>query len=203
MSILYKYQNLILILSLICINIKLIYTISNSNYNNHILSENDINTYIIHLHDTHSHDDIEKDFKNYNIHQHVNIKHYHYHAIHGMTISLSDSAYHDHYNIIKKMNDFPGIKRIVKDTIKRLPESILKNKPVQQEEEKFSTRENVELPWGVDFLDGAAIDNSYKPDYTGKGIDVYVLDTGIDTNHNEFKHNTGDSVRIVDFPISN
>ena len=108
MSILNNYQFLSLIIVLICFNIKFIFAISNSNstsssnYNNHKLSVTDINTYIIHLHVTHSHDDIKNELKSHNLHQDVNIKHYHYHAIHGMTISLPGSPHH-HVYILEKM----------------------------------------------------------------------------------------------------
>jgi serine protease len=43
--------------------------------------------------------------------------------------------------------------------------------------------------WGLDRIDQSLqpLDKTqYQPEYTGKGIDIYVLDTGIDTTHIEF-----------------
>jgi subtilisin family serine protease len=39
--------------------------------------------------------------------------------------------------------------------------------------------------WGLDSLDGN-INNKYPFEYTGKGVNVYIFDTGIDTKHQEF-----------------
>lgn len=55
--------------------------------------------------------------------------------------------------------------------------------------------------WGLDRIDQAnlPLDNSpYTPPTAtngGRGVDVYVLDTGLDTNHDDFK--SGDSDRVV------
>jgi hypothetical protein len=45
-----------------------------------------------------------------------------------------------------------------------------------------------EYSWGVDRIDQASgTDNSYSPTYNGTGVDVYVIDTGLDTTHIEFE----------------
>ena len=48
------------------------------------------------------------------------------------------------------------------------------------------------LSWGVDRLDQTANfpSSSYSPTYHGAGNDIYILDSGIDTNHNEFSTNS-------------
>jgi hypothetical protein len=42
------------------------------------------------------------------------------------------------------------------------------------------------------------LNRAYNPDYDGTGVDVYVLDTGLDTNHNEFKSRSGTTANIYD-----
>lgn len=64
----------------------------------------------------------------------------------------------------------PGVLRVVPDSVKRI----------------------TAYSWGLDRLDQLhlPLDNVYSPFYTGEGVDVYVVDTGIDTNHIEFAPNT-------------
>ena len=42
--------------------------------------------------------------------------------------------------------------------------------------------------WGLDRIDqlGLPLDNNYKYDYTGAGVDVYIVDSGIREDHTEF-----------------
>ena len=40
--------------------------------------------------------------------------------------------------------------------------------------------------WVLDVLDGTELDNSYSFTRTGKGVHVYVIDSGIELNHREF-----------------
>jgi len=47
-------------------------------------------------------------------------------------------------------------------------------------------------PWGVDILDsGGVADGKYDPAYSGAGVDVYVVDSGIDALHAEFRPRAG------------
>jgi hypothetical protein len=45
--------------------------------------------------------------------------------------------------------------------------------------------QNVSTSWGIDRIDGK-LDNKYHYTYTGKGVRVYIVDSGIQVNHDEF-----------------
>lgn len=63
------------------------------------------------------------------------------------------------------------------------------------------------LSWGLDRIDqtNLPLDGRYSPDFDGTGVDVYVVDSGIDTGHIEFQPVEGKKDRIVKniFDISN
>lgn len=59
------------------------------------------------------------------------------------------------------------------------------------EEEQFARgAQDPNLQWYLDRLDqpGTTRDYQYQPQSTGKGVDVYILDTGINYDHEEFEH---------------
>ena len=53
--------------------------------------------------------------------------------------------------------------------------------------------------WGTDRLDqlDLPLDNAYSPAFTGLGVDVYIVDTGLDTTHVEFAGNPLREVKNV------
>ena len=51
---------------------------------------------------------------------------------------------------------------------------------------KATAQQNPVPSWGLDRLDGAALDNSYNYISAGAGEYVYVIDTGVYSGHNEF-----------------
>ena len=54
-------------------------------------------------------------------------------------------------------------------------------------------------PWGLDRIDqkNLPLNKNYSAHFTGKDVDVYVIDTGLDTNHDAFKQIEGGHVRTV------
>ena len=53
--------------------------------------------------------------------------------------------------------------------------------------------------WGLDRIDqrNLPVNNSYVYDNTGAGVDVYVIDTGIRADHQEFLNSSGTASRVI------
>lgn len=69
--------------------------------------------------------------------------------------------------------------------------------------EELDTEVTIFLEWHLDMIDGGINDRFNLPD-TGENIDVYVLDTGVSTNHQEFDNGQcieGTSI-VNEFPTS-
>jgi len=79
---------------------------------------------------------------------------------------------------IDEINQLPHVVKVARDSIVRV------NAP--------------SLPWGLDRVnqENLPLDGLYFSNFTGKNVDVYVVDTGIDTLHSEFQNLAG-STRIV------
>jgi subtilisin family serine protease len=67
-----------------------------------------------------------------------------------------------------------------------LASDLLKIKGVKKvHRDNINTLQYYANSWGLDRID-PPMNNDYSPKFTGCGVDVYVVDTGIDTLHNEF-----------------
>ena len=123
--------------------------------------------FIVTLHDDMTHQEFDLAFQKHLTHNPYHAIHYkpiitrYFHQIlHGLTVQGLSRA--DLYGIY-------GVKMIHNDLTKHIMN--LKS-------------------WGIDRLDQKTLplDNQYNALYNGMGVDVYVVDTGIDTNHIEFSN---------------
>lgn len=84
-----------------------------------------------------------------------------------------------------------GVKCVVPDTIKRIQRT--------EESFEFFDQSTNAFPWGLDRIDQTTLplDGTYNHVYNGAGTDIYIVDTGIDTSHQEFQPGSGYPSRTV------
>jgi subtilisin family serine protease len=133
------------------------------------LSDFDNGVWIVHLDPECTHDEFHQHVRNVQVSKGIKAEalHSYYNVIHGVAVR---DVHEDELRAI------PCVKHFVKDSVKHL----------------------VGVPsWGQDRVDqeNLPLDDSYVSYFSGQGVNVYILDTGIDTNHNEF--NGGDFTREV------
>ncbi|KAL0479554.1 subtilase-type proteinase [Acrasis kona] len=90
----------------------------------------------------------------------------------GFVAKLSPLA----INAIKKNNDIIGVTR---SELVIPPPTAVNNNYIYKHQQNNVT-------WGLDILDGV-LDHKYVYEGDGSGVDVYIVDSGIDVNHKEFE----------------
>ena len=106
------------------------------------------------------------------------------HLLHGFAVRGIDR---------EVLEQLPGVRRVALNMRKKLPPQ--KHRRGTLATTDMHTPTEVEMsstsfpPWGVDFIDGGSIDHSYQTYWTGRNVDVYIVDTGVDTLHKEFQGN--------------
>ena len=121
------------------------------------------------------------------------------HVKEGHNDRLIDAARAKHTSYLQKTKEFNlkfnwkgllGFHAIVIDGVL---ERDLLNIPGVMRVEPDLARSIAQYSWGNDRLDQAnlPLSNTYTPIFGGCGVDVYVLDTGLDTLHSEFAATPG------------
>ncbi len=96
-------------------------------------------------------------------------------VLQGFAVALTDQQ-------LRRLRGLPGIESIEQDRLVQAGAS--QNNPV----------------WGLDRIDETdlALDNEYSyPDSAGAGVHVYVIDTGLNPDHQEFSGRVGDGQNFV------
>ena len=159
--------------------------------------------WIVHLSTSYSHDQVEQNIRRLEKDQSY------------LATPLPNGAYISHRSaLIHGMvvegisrNDLlqvPGVLRVIADS-KRHILTTLRTSAQEDPPQQLSTASHqitiatagsnnlTKIPWGLDRINQPSLplDGSYTPFYTGTGVDVYVVDTGLDTNHIEFQAVSG------------
>lgn len=117
---------------------------------------------------------------------------------------IPESTFHNHWNQVKRLHgsrisekvhwhsvlfsgyQLPGdVTQETLDFVRSLPgvSSVSRSKLF---------RSHAATPWGLDRIDQKKLplDGIYKPKYNGSGVNVFIVDSGLDTSHTEFMSTT-------------
>ena len=159
--------------------------------------------WIVHISSSYSHDQVEQNIRRLEKGQSY------------LTTAFPEGAFISHRSaLIHGMvvegilrNDLlqvPGVLRVIADSkrhILRTLRSTVQGYPLQQQPTAShqitmataGSNNVTKIPWGLDRINQPSLplDGSYMWFYGGTGVDVYVVDTGLDTNHIEFQAVSG------------
>lgn len=89
----------------------------------------------------------------------------------------------------KPFRDFLPLKSLQKDleTPQKTESEIYQNthSELQADIPHIARALSIPVPWGIDRINqkNLPLDGTYSSAYSGKGVDVYLVDTGLDTTH--------------------
>ena len=168
-------------------------------------SSDEIGTFIVHLHPTYTHQQFED----------------HAHEMYRRKLFLYDQSRNTEHGNITRVDTLRDTnferQLVIKQRFKRLLHAIVihgftRNELMSMREVRRVVRDSKKRilrthigerhtlesgftppTWGQDRIDQMTLplNGRFEPEYDGRGTDIYVVDTGIDTNHIEFQNGPG------------
>lgn len=156
----------------------------------------------------HSHEAFERQVKSFQeraepfVMHDIVIVHKYSHALYGAVVEGMSQRELEELDYVDRV--VPNTKKYLKRVGKPDPRMRL-TRNVDSEGKVHAQDDEEVYTWGLDRIDQEALplDHEYEPAFTGSGVDVYIVDTGLDTLHHEFTQNPAREVKNVYSSYSN